>query len=250
MKKQLLGSAITLIIAGVCSSAWASTGKPADWSYTAPTGPENWSELSSEYKRCTSGQVQSPIDIRDAIETELAPLAFAYRPGTATVLNNGHSIQVSSSGAGSITVPSGDYAFVQMHFHSPSEEKIMGRTFPLNAHLVHRNTAGELAVVALLFEEGAHNPTLEPILTAMPTQAGGLATLDSLNIADLLPTTRHYYSYTGSLTTPPCSEDVRWHVFSTVVQLSTAQLQAFQALYPMNARPVQPLNGRSVQLGG
>jgi len=250
MKKQLLGSTITLIIAGLCSSALATTGKTADWSYTAPTGPENWSELSGEYKRCTSGQAQSPIDIRNAIETERAPLVVTYRPGTATVLNNGHTIEVSSAGAGSITVPSGDYAFVQMHFHTPSEETIMGRTFPLNAHLVHRNAAGELAVVALLFEEGTHNPTLEPILTAMPTQKGDVATLNALNIADLLPTTRHHYSHAGSLTTPPCSEGVRWHVLSTVVQLSTAQLQAFQALYPMNARPVQPLNGRSVHVGG
>ena len=126
----------------------------------------------------------------------------------------------------------------------------MGRTYPLNAHLVYRNTAGELAVVALLFEEGTHNPTLEPILAAMPDNAGGMETLKTLNIANLLPSNRRYYSYAGSLTTPPCTEGVRWHVLSSVLQLSTTQLQAFKALYPMNARPVQPLNGRSIQVGG
>ncbi|KAA0978203.1 carbonic anhydrase [Pseudomonas sp. ANT_H12B] len=250
MKKQLLGSAITLIISCLCSTAWAATGTTAAWSYTAPTDPENWSELNSEYELCTSGKAQSPIDIRDAVKTEVAPLTFTYRPSTATVLNNGHTIQVSSVDAGSITLASGDYAFVQMHFHTPSEEKIKGRAYPLNAHLVHRNTAGELAVIALLFEEGAHNPTLEPIMAAMPKEAGGIALLDTLNVANIFPAIRSTYSYSGSLTTPPCAEDVRWHVFSTVMQLSPAQLQAFQALYPMNARPVQPLNGRSVQVSG
>ncbi|MHC8290080.1 carbonic anhydrase [Pseudomonas sp. XS1P51] len=250
MKKQLLGAAITMIISGLCATAWATTGQPAAWSYNAPTGPENWSELNSEYELCSSGKAQSPIDIRDALKVELTPLAFTYQPSTVAVLNNGHTVQVSAADAGSITLASGDYTFVQMHFHTPGEEKIKGRTYPLNAHLVHRNTGGELAVVALLFEEGAHNPVLEPILAAMPKEAGGVATLDTLNVADLLPTTRSYYSYTGSLTTPPCAEGVRWHVLSTVVQLSPAQLQAFQALYPMNARPIQPLNGRSIQVGG
>ena len=250
MKKQLLASALAWIVSGACNTAGATTGKPVDWSYTAPIGAENWGGLSSEYEGCTSGQAQSPIDIRDAAETEIAPLAFTFQAGPAAILNNGHTIQVSSSAAGGITLPSGKYAFVQMHFHTPSEEKIMGRTFPLNAHLVHRNTAGELAVVALLFEEGTHNPTLEPILTAMPKSAGGTATLDTLNIADLLPATHNTYSYLGSLTTPPCTEGVRWHVLTTAVQISRVQLEAFQALYPMNARPVQPLNGRSVQVDG
>lgn len=250
MKKQLLASALALIVSGACNTAGATTGKPVDWSYTAPIGAENWGGLSSEYEGCTSGQAQSPIDIRDAVETEIAPLAFTFQAGPAAILNNGHTIQVSSSAAGGITLPSGKYAFVQMHFHTPSEEIIMGRTYPLNAHLVYRNTAGDLAVVALLFEEGTHNPTLEPILAAMPDNAGGMETLKTLNIANLLPSNRRYYSYAGSLTTPPCTEGVRWHVLSSVLQLSTTQLQAFKALYPMNARPIQPLNGRSVQVGG
>ncbi len=249
MKKQLFGAAICMIISGICTTGWAATGQPAAWSYTAPTGVENWSELNSDYELCSSGKAQSPIDIHDALKTELAPLAFTYQPSTAAVLNNGHTIQVSAD-AGSITLASGDYRFVQMHFHTPAEEQIKGRIYPLNAHLVHRNASGELAVVALLFEEGAHNPMLEPILAALPKEAGGVATLDALNVADLLPATRSYYSYMGSLTTPPCTEGVRWHVLATVAQLSPAQLQAFQALYPMNARPIQPLNGRSVQVGG
>ncbi|WKL55154.1 carbonic anhydrase family protein [Pseudomonas kielensis] len=241
---------MTLIAAGLCTTAWANTADTVQWGYTAPSGPESWSELKSEYRLCTSGKEQSPIDIHDTVQAGVEPPTFTYRPSTATVLNNGHTIQVSPQEPGGITLASGAYSLVQMHFHTPSEEKIQGRSYPLNAHLVHRNTAGELAVVALLFEEGAHNPTLEPILTAMPKSAGGTATLDTLNIADLLPATHNTYSYLGSLTTPPCTEGVRWHVLTTAVQISRVQLEAFQALYPMNARPVQPLNGRSVQVDG
>ncbi|MDI3401148.1 carbonic anhydrase family protein [Pseudomonas sp. V88_4] len=249
LKKQLLGATLTLTIAGVYTTTWASPGHLPAWSYTAPSGPENWGDLHGEYALCSSGKVQSPIDINDATVTALAPLVFAYQPSAATVLNNGHTIQLSPTDSGSLTLASGNYSFVQMHFHTPSEESIQGRTYPMDAHLVHRNAAGELAVVALLFEEGAHNPALEVILAAMPTVAGDVVNLESIDIAAFLPASHHYYAYMGSLTTPPCAEGVRWQVLSSVVQLSSAQLRAFQALYPMNARPVQPLNGRSVHVG-
>lgn len=250
MKKQLLGTAMTLTVAGLCSTAWAAAGDTAPWSYSAPTGPHNWGELKSEYSLCSSGQTQSPIDIRDAVKTDAKVLNVAYQPSKATVSNNGHTIQVTPVDAGGITLESGHYSFVQMHFHTPSEEMIQGRTYPLDAHLVHRNAAGELAVVAVLFEEGAHNPNLEPILAAMPKSTGGTANLEAMNVAQLLPANHNAYSYMGSLTTPPCTEGVRWNVLTTPLEISRAQLEAFQALYPMNARPVQPLNGRSVHVGG
>jgi carbonic anhydrase len=249
MKKQLLGTAMTLTLAGLCSTTWATAGDTAPWSYSAPTGPQNWGELKSEYSLCSSGQTQSPINISDAVKTDAEMLNVAYQPSRATVSNNGHTIQVTPVDAGGITLESGHYSFVQMHFHTPSEEMIQGRTYPLDAHLVHRNAAGELAVVALLFEVGAHNPTLEPILAAMPKNTGGTATLEAINVAQLLPANHNAYSYMGSLTTPPCTEGVRWNVLTTPLEISRAQLEAFQALYPMNARPVQPLNGRSVHVG-
>jgi carbonic anhydrase len=250
LKKHLLGVALSLIGTGLCTSALARNDHTSTWSYSDHSGPEHWSNLNSDYKLCSTGKAQSPIDISNAVKASLAPLTFTYRASPVTVLNNGHTIQVSPTDAGGITLPSGDFSLVQLHFHTPSEEKIQGRAYPLDAHFVHRNAAGELAVVALLFEEGAFNPALEPILAAMPKEAGGMTKLEMQDIADLLPTTRHYYSYMGSLTTPPCSEGVRWHVLTQPVQLSHAQLQAFQALYPMNARPVQPLNDRTVNVGG
>jgi carbonic anhydrase len=250
MKKQRLGTAMTLIVASLCTTAWATAGDTAPWSYSAPTGPQNWGELKSEYNLCSSGQTQSPIDIRDAVKTDLDPLNFTYHSGKATVVNNGHTIQVTPENAGGINLASGHYSLVQLHFHTPSEEMIQGRIFPMDAHLVHRNAAGELAVVAVVFEEGAHNPNLETVLAAMPKNTGGTANLEAINVAQLLPANHNAYSYMGSLTTPPCTEGVRWNVLTTPLEISRAQLEAFQVLYPMNSRPVQPLNGRSVHVGG
>jgi carbonic anhydrase len=250
MKKHLLCASLSLVSLGLCTQVMARNDHASSWTYSAQTGPEHWGELQDDYKLCSTGKAQSPIDIGDAVKADLTPLAFSYRSSSATVLNNGHTIQVSPVDAGGITLSSGDYSLVQLHFHTPSEEKIQGRAYPLVAHFVHRNAAGELAVVAVLFEEGVENPALQSILSNMPKTTGDMVNLPLQNIADLLPATRHYYSYMGSLTTPPCSEGVRWHVLTQPVQLSAAQLQAFQALYPMNARPVQPLNGRTVHVGG
>jgi carbonic anhydrase len=234
----------------MCIPAVAGDDHTSTWTYSDHSGPEHWGDLKSDYKLCSTGKAQSPIDISSAVKVSLAPLTFNYRASPVTILNNGHTIQVSPKDAGGITLPTGDYSLVQFHFHTPSEENIQGRAYPLDAHFVHSNAAGELAVVAVLFEEGAHNPALEPILAAMPKKVGDQTTLDMQNIADLLPANRHYYSYMGSLTTPPCSEGVRWNILTEPVQLSHAQLEAFKALYPMNARPVQPLNDRTVNVGG
>jgi carbonic anhydrase len=249
MNKILLGTAITLIAAGLCTTAWAKAPDTAPWSYAGPSGPENWGELKSEYSLCKSGKEQSPIDIQNAFKYPFKPASFTYRPNKVAVLNNGHTIQVSAPNSGSVSLPTGTFSLVQLDFHTPAEEKIQGRTYPLGAHLVHRSDAGKLAIVALMFEEGAHNTALEPIFTAMPRNAGGMVTLDNANIADLLPESHNAYAFMGSLTKPPCTEGVRWNVLTTAVQLSRAQLEAFRAIYPMNARPIQPLNSRSVVVG-
>lgn len=235
---------------GVCAVAQADSAHEKHWGYASSAGPEHWGALRSEYALCSSGKEQSPINIVNATKAFKRGLDFDYRLSAATVVNNGHTVQVTPVDAGSIKVLSVDYALVQMHFHSPSEEQINGVAFPMDAHFVHRSPTGELAVVAVLFREGAHNAALQPILEAMPLQVGGTNTLDAQSFSDLLPIARGYFSYNGSLTTPPCSEGVRWQVLTQPVELSNAQLQLFKALYPMNARPVQPLNGRTVQVDG
>jgi carbonic anhydrase len=166
-------------------------------------------------------------------------------------VNTGHSIQVNLAAGGTVDLASGTYKIVQFHFHAPSEEKIDGHPYAMVAHLVHSDDAGKLAVVAVLFKEGKANPTLAKVFAVMPAKEGEKVALEGgVNPADLLPARQDYYAYVGSLTTPPCTEGVRWQVLKQPVELSKEQLAAFRKLYPMNARPVQPLNGRKVEQSG
>lgn len=250
MKKQLLRTTLSVLAISLCTQALAGTDDTSTWSYAGATGPQHWGSLSKEYSLCSSGQAQSPIDIGEAVEVDRPRLTFAYPLSDARVLNKGHTLQVAPVDASALPITADEYALVQMHFHSPSEERIQGRTYPLGAHFVTRNASGALAVVALQFVEGAHNPALESVLADMPKKAGGETRAPVQSIIALLPDNRRHYAYMGSLTTPPCSEGVLWQVLSQPVELSRAQLQALQKIFPMNARPVQPLNGRRVQVGG
>lgn len=218
------------------------------WAYNGKAGAAHWGDLQEGYATCKLGKTQSPIDIRQAKKSgDAKPLAFAYTGSPAEVVNNGHTIQVNLASAGEVATPGGAYKLVQFHFHTPSEEKVNGKAYPLVAHLVHKNDAGQLAVVAVLFKEGKDNALLGKVFKAMPKAEGGKASLEGgLNVADLLPAQQGYWAFSGSLTTPPCSEQVRWQVLKTPVEVSKSQLAAFRKLYPMNARPVQPLNGREV----
>ena len=245
MKYKSILVAISLYMAAL-SAHTADT----HWNYEdGHAGPAHWSELEEGNTSCNLGKVQSPIDIHGAKKAQLEPIGFSYVSGPAEAVNNGHTVQINLARSGSIRQADGDYQLVQMHFHTPSEEKIDGKSFPLSAHLVHKNAQGKLAVVTILFEQGEANAALKPVFDGMPGQAGETVALAAgLDPAALLPGQRGYYAYTGSLTTPPCSEGVRWNVLKEPVTLSAAQLNAFQKLYPMNARPVQELNGRIVMM--
>lgn len=242
------------LLAGVLLGALALPAQARDekphWGYTGKQGAQAWGDLEPGFATCKLGRLQSPIDIRraEAKKAPLPTLGFAYAPGPAEVVNNGHSIQVNLPAGGTATLADGESTLQQFHFHTPSEEKIDGRAFPLVAHLVHRNAQGKLGVVAVLFKQGRKNTALQPVFARMPARAGQQRMLAApLNPMDMLPADRGYYRFTGSLTTPPCSEEVAWHVLKQPVEISRAQLDAFRKLYRMNARPVQPLNGRTVE---
>jgi len=223
-------------------------GAAPHWGYAGHAGADKWGDLQSDYATCKLGKEQSPIDIRGAQKADLPAIGFAYTPSPAEVVNNGHTVQVNLKGGGNATLPTGGYQLLQFHFHTPSEEKIAGQVYPLVAHLVHRNAEGKLAVVAVLFKEGRENAALASVFAAMPAKAEQSAPLKAdFNVSDLLPKEQGYYAFVGSLTTPPCSEGVRWQVLKQPVEISKAQLAAFRKLYPMNARPVQPLGSRVVQ---
>lgn len=211
-------------------------------------GPEHWGELDPKFSACSEGRNQSPIDLSGMIESDLAPITFSYMPGGDEVLNNGHAIQVNYKPGSAITVDGHTFELKQFHFHSPSENTIEGRSFPMEAHFVHADRDGNLAVVALMFEKGMMNKELEKAWAGMPMMAGDKKTPSgTMDAAALLPMDRDYYRFNGSLTTPPCSEGVRWLVLKHFAPVSGEQIEKFvHAMHHPNNRPVQPVNARPV----
>jgi carbonic anhydrase len=222
----------------------------AHWSYSGATGPEHWASEDAAYTTCGSGKHQSPIDIEKTTVEPLPPIEFAYQPIPLTVTDTGHSFQVNvPAGGGGITVGADHYDLVQFHFHRPSEEEIHGHRESMVAHLVHKNASGDLAVVAVLIHSGEPNAFLKGVFDHFPAKGSTETKVPgaTLNLAEFLPPHRGYYTFEGSLTTPPCTEHVRWFVLKSPVHASAAQVQQFAARYPHVARPVQALNDRTVE---
>lgn len=218
------------------------------WGYAGAEGPEHWGTLKPEFATCGTGKNQSPVDIKDLVGADLQPIRFTYRAGGNEVLNNGHTIQVNYAPGSSISVGGHVFELKQFHFHAPSENQVGGRSYPLEAHLVHADRAGNLAVVGVMFVAGKENQVLARAWAAMPEQAGVKTALTSPTDAEgLLPRKRAYYRYSGSLTTPPCSEGVLWLVMKDPVTASKAQIEAFEhVMHHPNNRPVQPANARAI----
>jgi len=218
------------------------------WAYDGEGGPENWGTLKPEYAICGIGKRQSPIDIRDGFRVDLEPIQFFYRPSQFRVIDNGHTIQVELDGS-SIRLLGKTYDLIQFHFHRPSEERVNGKSFDMVTHLVHKSDDGKLAVVAVLLEKGSENPLIQTVWNNLPLEKNEYVTPPDLAIdpSRLLPDERGYYTYMGSLTTPPCSEGVLWLVLKQPQQLSSEQVGIFARLYRHNARPLQPTFGRMIK---
>lgn len=223
---------------GVVPAATAPT-----WGYEGPTGPENWGALSEEYALCRTGRQGSPVDIRDAIPAQLGQLAVQWQPVAGAVVDTGHGVQVNVTNAGGFALQGHRYDLLQFHFHTPAEHLLHGQRYPLEAHFVHQRADGMLGVIGVFVQEGAANPVLQSVLDELGGRAGAAARLP---ISDLLPQSRKYYRYAGSLTTPPCSETVDWVVMQQPITASPAQIAALSRLYADNARPVQPLYRRFI----
>ena len=231
------------------AAAPAPGGHAAHWSYDNPeAGPDRWGQLKSEFATCSTGLRQSPIDIRGGIKVQLDPVQFDYRPSGFRVVDNGHTVQVNVGAGNSIEVMGRRFELLQFHFHRPSEERIDGRQFDMVAHLVHKDLDGKLAVVAVLLDRGSAQPLVQTIWNNLPLEKGDeVAARGSIDLNALLPADRSYYTYMGSLTTPPCSEGVLWMVMKTPVPISPDQISIFARLYPMNARPIQAASGRLIK---
>ena len=218
------------------------------WSYEGDSGPASWSKINVDWAKCGNGSRQSPIDIRDGMKVELEQISFDYHPSSFNVVDNGHTVQVGVSGGNYITVQNRMFELQQFHFHRPSEERINGKAFEMVVHLVHRDAEGRLAVLALLLERGAPQATIQTVWNNLPLEK--FETMQPtilLDPAEMLPVRRDYYTYMGSMTEPPCSEGVLWLVMKQPVQASPAQMALFSRLYPLNARPIQPTNGRIIK---
>ncbi len=244
MKIRSVATGLLITVAFVAHAA----DQAPQWGYSGEHGPEKWGDMEAGFAACKLGKEQSPIDILNAKKSALPALDFKYAKSGAEVVNNGHTIQVNLVDGGVLNLDGVPYKLVQFHFHAPSEEKINGKAYPMEAHLVHQNAKGQLAVVAVLLTEGKANTALGPVFKNLPQAEGSKKTIGAnFNAAELLPAARGYFKYVGSLTTPPCSEGVRWQVLKQPVEVSKAQIAAFRKLYNMNARPVQPLNDRKVE---
>ncbi|MBC7732887.1 MAG: carbonic anhydrase family protein [Bacteriovorax sp.] len=220
----------------------------AQWDYAGSGGPDTWGQMKPEFARCSSGLWQSPIDIRDGIKVNLDPVQFDYKPSAFRVLDNGHTVQVNVGPGNSIDVGGRRYDLVQFHFHRPSEERINGRQFDMVVHLVHKDIDNRLAVVAVLLDRGSAHPLVQNVWNNLPLEKGDeVAARTTIDLNALLPTDRSYFTYMGSLTTPPCSEGVLWMVMKAPMPISSEQIGIFARLYPMNARPIQSVSGRLIK---
>lgn len=235
-------------ILALIGSIAAASEQGHHWSYSGAEGPSHWGGI------CHTGKAQSPIEIRtqEADAKKLPPLVIDYRPGTLHIIDNGHTIQVNVDKGSSISVGGHRFDLVQFHFHKPSEEMIDGRHFAMVVHLVHRDAKGNLAVIAVPLRVGTANPVIDTLWRYLPHEKEREKSLHAVSISpgQLLPASRAYFTYMGSLTTPPCTEGVRWFVLKTAGTVSLNQITTFSKLYRANARPVQPLNKREVEASG
>lgn len=244
-RRDALKAFAALALCPLCKPAFAAEG--VHWSYEGAGGPAKWGDLDAANKACSIGSQQSPIDIDHPIKSQLPTLKLNWPKSADTVVNNGHTIQLNFGEGGSLLLGDTRYKLVQVHFHRPSEHTIAGKNFPMEAHFVHRADSGALAVVGVLMTEGKPNAAFSQMVKTMPTKEGPAVKADAgFNPNTLLPQKLGYYRYTGSLTTPPCSEIVEWLVLADPIQVAAADVAAFAKLYPMNARPVQKDNRRYV----
>ena len=243
-------SKLRIVLLSVSSFAAVGTLLAAEgvhWGYHGEIGPEHWAELSPEYAACGIGLNQSPIDITDTVEADLDTLNFDYHAGATAIINNGHTLQVNVAPGSWLRIGDDEFQLIQFHAHSPLEHQVNGELFPLEEHFVHQNESGALAVVSVLYRAGEFNGHIARLGAAAPTEINQPVQLDvDITFFELYSDHDSYYRYNGSLTTPPCTEGVRWFVLKTKGHIAPEQAENFVDLIGEDARGPQPLNARIV----
>lgn len=248
-KKLLIASLLALSTASLTAEEANAEHQAKHWGYEGDVGPEHWGELSDKFSLCATGTNQSPIDIKSNFDVELPAIDFAYKGQASKILNNGHTIQIDIENGSTISVEGKTFELKQFHFHSPSENTINGKSFPLEAHFVHRNKEeNTYAVVAVMFEEGEENPILKSLWEKMPAEERSEEALpEGIDYSALMPEDKDYYRFNGSFTTPPCTEGVRWYVLKKPMTASKEQIEKFASVmkHPNN-RNVQNIGARII----
>lgn len=245
MRIPLLAS---LLLASTLSTAHAAEpATPAHWGYQGKDAPSHWGELSPQFKMCLFGKHQSPINIQRAKHTRHEPLLLNIQPTAQQLVNNGHTVEVLTGPGTELTLDGKRYTLQQFHFHTPAENTLDGHRAPMEGHFVFSDGSDAL-VMAVMFTLGKDDRALDQFVAQLaqaPHEPQPMT--PAVDIQAMMPKTLHYYRFTGSLTTPPCTENVTWLVLDHPVQLAPAQLKAFQqAIGQHNNRPTQPLNDRTI----
>lgn len=216
------------------------------WTYAGDTGPDHWAQLGGKARVCGTGARQSPVDINGVTRPQTSKILLSYNSAPATIQNTGKTIRIAPQGAGDLVLDGVRYTLQYIEFHSPSEHAINGHRATLESQFVHENAKGETVIVSVLYDVGVADPMLGSLWTYLPTDPGKPMALPDLliNAQDLQPPTEDFYAYSGSLTTPPCTEGVTWLVYSSPLSISAEQADAFERLVGPNARPMQPRHDR------
>ena len=241
---------LLFLVFSVTPAVLAASDEVNHWSYEGEEGPEHWGDISADFHMCRDGRNQSPINLQENIPADLPELVFDYVTQPNRETNNGHTIQLDIEPGSFLRIPSRNRNFElkQFHFHSPSEHKIDGKAYAMELHFVHADENGALAVIGVMFSEGQEHPVLNKLWSFMPEHAGESIELPvKVEETNLMPPTSDYYYYSGSLTTPPCSEGVAWIVLKTPIEASAEQIAIFKdRVGPVTNRPVQPHNARII----
>jgi carbonic anhydrase len=248
VRKTNFTRTVCFAFALIVNSAGQEKHAQHTWDYSDAHGPSHWGDLGPEFAQCKMGHHQSPVDISNPRKAVLPPIQFHYRSSPLHIIDNGHTIQINYAPGSFMLVGEKKYELRQFHFHRPSEEKINGKRFDMTVHLVHMDEDGKLAVVAVLLQEGNDNALVRELWTDLPHEKEKEELFEKvqIDISQMLPSDRSYYTFSGSLTTPPCSEDVTWFVLKHPVTISAAEISQFSQLYRDDARPTQPLYDRVV----
>ena len=248
MKRNTFFTVLTVVL---MSGFLCGTLEAAEFSYTGDKGPGFWAELDPEWGACAGGDDsrQSPIDINGVvIDPTLEPLELDLKETPIDLINNGHAIEQEYEEGSTLIFEGVEYELKQFHFHTFSEHTVGGQRGAMELHAVFDDSEGNSAVIGMLFSIGSENPFLRELIDAgLPEKEGDVTTDGDINLADGLTETSSYYTYLGSLTTPPCSETVTWIVLKKNAKMSEDQFQEFRHILGNDFRPLQERNDREVR---